>query len=91
METLDSRFNKAVQIIDNQVAEHKRKWKLQQSQIAQIPSHKKIEVYESKIKDLRKRRNILIEAKNTKNDFAIQQYAIQIEKIKSWIIAEELK
>ena len=86
METLNSRFNKAVQIIDNRISEHERK-----SQIARISSHKKIEVFKTKIKELRERRNYLIEAKDPKNDFAIQQYAMQIEKIKLWIIAEETK
>jgi hypothetical protein len=91
MGTLDSRFNKALEIIGNNVGKDKGYWQRQLKDITTIPSHKKIEIMKEKIKQYSQRRKYLIEAKNPKNDYAIQQYAIQIQQVKLWIIAEQKK
>jgi hypothetical protein len=59
--------------------------------LPKLSNKRKIEILQKKLNEYVKRRGYLIEAKDPKNDYAIQQYAIQIQQVKLWIIAEQKK
>lgn len=85
---LEQEYNEALANINNRVELQKSKYnaileqKTKQARFNQLVLMKK---------RLIQRLQYLKEAKDPKNDYAIQQYSIQIQQVKLWIIAEQKK
>jgi len=86
--TIEQEYNEALVNINNRVELHKNKFDEMLQQKTKQARFNQLLLME---KRLMQRIQYLKEAKDPKNDYAIQQYAIQIQQLKLWIIAEQKK